>query len=211
MQRDYKRDRNDVLNKRRGEIYGSGSVNSSPDGDCDYRADLGGWEIGGFMKGYLDMGEKRLTRNGATQVIAGYFKDIKRIAWEKQLIFDRYRGATAEQPMGHGATDNRTGDPERRCLEYERLTTISAPALRINAVEEAFSRLRHKLYPDKMMRQLCENDMEQLIRAIVFYCQHRREYPFHLLKQRFDIKYERRQFQNHKKFIANTVAELLML
>ena len=149
---------------------------------------------------------KRRTYLDATGTVGRINQDKQHLAEKEEEIYMRYKGALAGEPIGHGASDNRTGDPERRTIELEKLSN-GAVAKRVEAVETAFNDLR--AYREKWGD--FPESVEKLILAIVASCDNRKKYGFLGLQRAFDLPYSERSFRDYKARVLTKVAETLGL
>ena len=150
---------------------------------------------------------ERRTYNDACGTVARYERDKRRMAELREEIIRRYKGAIAGQPIGHNATDCRTGDPEARSRDIEKLEMDSVLAKRIEAVGLAFNDLR----ADRYSWGWYEKDTENLILAIQASCDNRKLYAFYGLQQKFKLPFGQDTFIRAKFKVLYRVAELLEL
>ena len=149
---------------------------------------------------------ERELKQKAIKEIARYNKDIISKRQLRDEIMERYKGALAGQPIGHGSGDNRTGDPERRALQIEELEKFSPIATRLKRVSSAFADLFTIL--DK--RKWQEYELFNLMDGIIDHCDNRAINNFAYISRKYKLICCSRSFTTYKSFIVDKVSESIL-
>jgi hypothetical protein len=152
------------------------------------------------------MKEEQDIRKIAVKEIASYYLDLKTRNNLKNEILERYKGALAAQPIGSGG-ENRTGDPERRCLEIEELEKYSLLAGRIKRVTKAFC----NLFQELEKRKWTYEELLNLTDAIIDHCNNRVTNNFAYLTRKYKLTCCANSFFEYKKFVIDYIIEEICL